>query len=273
MGLHRSPASMQNQMDFIDYKTYQNGDDLRKVDWRLYARTDRLFVKESSYDTTTRILLVLDSSSSMDYSHLETSLTKFEMGIIVAKIIALIAQRQRDPLGLTLFNDRLVSYFPRNKPSYYYYLMDQLERVIPQSQTDLPAALNQVLEKNYRGGIVVIVSDFLCDWEKSIRLMKLLRLSGHEVILFRTSDIAEQQIPFDGYVEFLDAETQETMLVNVSNIKAAYEQEVLAFRHRLYDESMAKGIFCFDIFNDTNVVDLVSFYLLQRLKARRWRAG
>ena len=162
-GLHRSPFKGFS-VDFMEYRPYVYGDDIRRVDWKVFARTDRYFVRENEGETNTRLHILLDMSRSMDYS--SGGQSKLNYGRFLAATIAWLANRQRDACGLTLFDTQIRKHLPpRSSRAHLHLLLRSLEDAQPEAATDLERSLNAVAERHRKRGFVILISDLFTDIE------------------------------------------------------------------------------------------------------------
>jgi uncharacterized protein (DUF58 family) len=203
-GLHRSPRSGVS-IEFAQYRPYVQGDDLRYVDWKLYGRTDRLYVKEFQDETNMRCSLLLDCSGSMDYA--SGAVTKFQYARMLVACLATILSQQKDEYGLIAYHERLVTHIPqRSDRLHLRRVLVELENLMPSSSTDTAGTLRFVGDILAPRGIVVLVSDLLHPVEEMIDHLRSLRARRHDVIVFQISDVAEQTFPFERSATFIDAE-------------------------------------------------------------------
>jgi uncharacterized protein (DUF58 family) len=227
-GMHRSPFKGFS-VEFSEYRAYQPGDDLRLVDWRAYARTDRYFVKEFEEETNLRFYLCLDASASMAYRS-EAPMTKFEYASTLAAAMAYLALGQRDAVGLATFSSDVREVVPpRSSRQHFRALLEVLERTEPADTTDLYAALATLAERAPRRGLFAIFTDL---WDLRGRVLdglRALRGEKHEVILFHVLDAAEEDFPFREAAHFIDMESSEAVTLEGGRFRDSY-LEALAKR-------------------------------------------
>lgn len=204
-GLHRSPHSG-SSIEFAQYRPYAQGDSLRKVDWRLYGRTDRLHVKQYEEETTLRATILVDCSGSMDYgSH---AVDKFSYARMLAASLAVLLQKQRDAVGLIAYHHELLSYIPPTaSDAHVRRILVELDNAIPEGQTDTPRALHYLGDVLKPRGVVILISDLLHPLDEMIKHLQSLSARKQDVIVMQISDPAEQTFPFDETVTFVDAES------------------------------------------------------------------
>jgi uncharacterized protein (DUF58 family) len=219
-GLHRAPF-LGLSLDFAEHRAYMPGDDIRRIDWRLYARTDRYHVKEFEADTNSNFTVVLDTSGSMSYGSGEV--TKFDYARFLAASLAYFSHDQRDRVGMVSIAEDVVDYVP-NSAKHMDVLLHTVARSKPRGKTDLAGALRKVNELLRRRGIVVIVSDLYDDAENVIQAISPLRYRGHDVIVFHVLDPAELDLPFDQPTSIEDLETGERLPVVPAALRERYRE-------------------------------------------------
>lgn len=219
-GLHRSPHSG-SSIEFAQYRPYAQGDDPRKVDWKLYGRTDRLYLKQFEEETTLRCTILVDCSASMDYtSH---AVTKFNYARMLAASLAMLLHRQRDAAGLVAYHEQLLTYVPPQAAKHHVRrIMVELDGLKPQGPTDTARALHYLGDVLKPRGLVVLISDLLHPLDEMLEHLRSLRARRHDVIVMQISDPAEQTFPFDHTVTFVDAETGREQYTVPETVRAAY---------------------------------------------------
>jgi uncharacterized protein (DUF58 family) len=221
-GLHRSPHHGFS-VEFSEYRHYSPGDDPRHLDWRLYARTDRYYIKKFEDETNLRCHLLVDLSRSMGFGSL--GYTKVEYARTVAATLAYFLSTQRDAVGLVVFDQRIADYVPaRYRPGHLHRLMVSLERAVAGTSTDLSVALEQIAVTVRKRGMVVLISDLLADTELLRTRLGYLRSQGHEVVLLRVLDPAEVEFEFAKPAMFVDMESGRDLYVDPSAARAEYRR-------------------------------------------------
>lgn len=238
-GLHRSPYKGFS-VEFAEHREYVPGDNLRHLDWKVLGRTDRLYVKLYEEETNMRVQLILDASSSMNFSS-EGHLPKCEYGAFLCGTLAYLAARQQDAVGLTIFSDAVDLHMPaRSGPRHVGELLRQLERFCRRDQlpvdgqpkgTRIADTLHKLAFRLRRRCLVVLVSDLIDDEgdEAVIRALYHFRHRQHETIVFHTLDPAEIELPFDEMTVFVDMETQERLQADPSYLRPYYVEAVEQF--------------------------------------------
>jgi uncharacterized protein (DUF58 family) len=225
-GLHRSPFTGFST-EFTEYRQYNPGDDLRYLDWRLLARTDRYFIKKYRADTNTQCHLLIDTSASMNYAH-ASPVTKLQYAQFLAASLAYLLNRQQDAVGLVAFADKVHTHVPaRNRTGHMRTIFGNLSMIEPGGETDLAASLHQLAEILTRRGIVVVISDFYDQADRLGEAFQHLRFKGHDVVAFQVLDQNELDFDFGDPVLLLeDAETQEQMPVLPDVVVGGYRERM-----------------------------------------------
>ena len=239
-GLHRSPYKGFS-VDFMEYRPYIPGDDPLRIDWKLFARTERYYVKEFEDETNTRLHLLVDTSASMSYASHEV--TKLDYAFYLAASLAYLMIRQRDAVGLTLFDDAVrTSIPPRSTKGHLHTLLRQMEQTEPSGRTELGKPLHALAEQHRRRGLVVLISDLLDAPDALVEGLRHFRFNGHDVIVFHLFDPQEVNFAFRDLVEFEDLETGETMLVEAEAARVLYQDNLDRFRAQLKKSCGLLGI-------------------------------
>ena len=263
-GLHKSPYKGAS-VDFMEYRPYLPGDDPRHVDWKLYARSNRYYIKEYEAETNTTLHLLVDVSQSMGYASSGEGLTKLTYSAYLAAALAYLMIQQRDAVGLTLFDDDLAGRLPpRSSKAHLYALLTFLEQAELGAQTAIGAPLHRLAEQQTERGIVVLISDLLDDPDVIADGLKHFRHGGHEVIVFHVMDPQEVAFELGDTVELEDMETGEKMLVD-PQARALYQERLAAYRAALEQACGALGADYTLVTTD----EPLDFALMAYLMARR----
>jgi uncharacterized protein (DUF58 family) len=227
-GLHSSPYHGFS-VEFSEHRKYTPGDDPHDIDWLVYAKTDKYYVKKFEAETNITGYLAMDLSRSMGYTYRQ-ELTKFDYSICLAAALGYLMIHQQDPVGLIAFDDKIRhSLPPRSKRTQLGNLLSLLTRLRPTGQTDVARCLTQLAAMLKHRSLVMIFSDLLAEPEPILQALGRLRHRGHDVILFHVLDEAEVEFPFDGMVEFEEPESQDKLLVDANSFRDDYLREVQAF--------------------------------------------
>ncbi|MBM3999107.1 MAG: DUF58 domain-containing protein [Planctomycetes bacterium] len=240
-GLHRSPFQGFS-VEFSEHRKYVAGDDPNDIDWLVFAKTDKYYVKKFEAETNITGYLVMDRSESMAYTYRQ-ELTKFDYAICLAAALCYLMIHQQDPVGLLTFDEKLRAGIPpRSKRAQLGHLLSLLANLKPSGRTEVAKCLAQVAAMLRHRSLVMLFSDLLCDLDEVIPALHRLRHRGHDVILFHILDEAEVAFPFSGVVSLEDPESGESMRVDADHYHDDYLAEVGAFRDRLRRESAQAGI-------------------------------
>ena len=219
-GLHKSPYKGQS-VEFLQHREYVRGDDLRRVDWKVWARQDRLYVKEFEEETNLRLALLVDGSASMEYR--SGPLSKYEYAATLAASLAWLALSHGDAAGCALFDDRVRASVPaRTKRSQLDGVVEVLETQRGGRPTAFLPVLRGLAETLPRRGLVVLVSDLLGDREGVFQGLKLLRKRGHDIVLLHVMDDDELDFPFEGPTRFEGLEVPDNVACNPRALRDGY---------------------------------------------------
>jgi uncharacterized protein (DUF58 family) len=223
-GLHRSPFKGFS-VEFAEYRQYIRGDDLSRIDWKVYARSDRYYIKKFEEETNLNCHVLIDVSGSMAYRSGE--LSKFDYAACLAASLGYLMSRQRDGVGLMAFDDRIVSAVPAStRPGHLKNLLVALTQLQPGSRTDVTKPFHQVAEALTRRGMVIVISDLLDDPEAVVRGLKLFHHRGSDVLVFHVLDPDEIDFPFDRATRFEDFETAEEVMAVPDLVRAHYQKAI-----------------------------------------------
>jgi uncharacterized protein (DUF58 family) len=261
-GLHRSPF-VGYSVEFAAHREYVPGDDLRHVNWKLFARQRRLYVKEYDAETNMNLYLLLDISGSMECA--SGGLSKLSYASTLAAALAYLALKQRDAVGITLFADIVRAHLP---PSSKPHHLDEILRVIGDTR-DRPAsnarrALHPAAELARHRGLVVIISDLFDDADALIECIEHLRFRRHEVIVFHILDPLERDLALDGNVRFRDLETGDHVVARVEGIRDEYLQATRNWRTALEDECRERFVDRIELTTQDPLDQALVSYLVRR---------
>ena len=245
-GLHRSPDFGFSQ-EFAEYRAYTPGDDLRHVDWNLYARTERTYLKRYRGETNSQLTVLLDASKSMQYSSARSAAAppiKMDYARFVAASLFYMAIRhQRDAAGLIVFDDEVREYVrPSTRQGQLARLFGALEAAEPRARTDFGKPLQHFQHRLHRRGIVIVISDFYEDPATVVRIVEPLRFGGNEVVLFHVLDPEEIEPRLKGPALLVDLETEQTIEVIPEYTKTTYREKMGAHLEQLQSRTRAAGM-------------------------------
>ena len=224
IGLHRSPYKGFS-VEFSEYRQYIPGDDVSLIDWKVYARSDRYFVKKFEEETNLECHLLLDVSGSMGYS--STGITKQEYGSYLAASLAYLMNRQHDGVGLMVFAEHVLTHLQASaRPEHVRRVLLELDGIELGRGSNLAKPLGRLADALSRRGMVVLISDLLDDPERVIEGLKHLRFRGTDVVVFHILDTAELTFPFDAAARFRDLETEDEVRVVPSMVRDYYLEQI-----------------------------------------------
>jgi uncharacterized protein (DUF58 family) len=240
-GLHRSPYKGFS-VEFAEYRQYLPGDDLSTLDWKVFARSDRYYVKKFQDETTLECHLLLDISASMAYRG-AAAMSKLEYGSVLAASLAYLMNRQRDATGLIAFDRQIITRLPaRAAPGHLHAILLTLERLAPGSQSDVSRPLHQLAEALVKRSLVVLISDLLDEPDAVVRGLKHLRFKGTDVIVLQLLDPNELQFPFRTAARFTDVESAAEVTADPRQARAGYLASLAAMQATYERELRGAGI-------------------------------
>jgi len=264
LGLHRSPYRGFS-CEFAEYRQYSPGDDVKHIDWKVFGKTDRYFVKQFEEETNLACYLLLDASASMGYRRREEGHSKLQYASYMAACLAYFMMRQRDAVGLLTFDTQVRSVLPaRARQSHLKHILAALDRQAPGGETNIAKPLHDMAEGLKRRGLIILVSDLLDEPEAVLSALQHFRFKGHEVIVFHVMDNAELTFPFDSMTEFTDLETGEKSLVSPDGMRPVYLEQLRALLER-YEKGCADIKADYRLFDTTRPLEIaLSEYLYKR---------
>jgi uncharacterized protein (DUF58 family) len=223
-GLHRSPRFGFSQ-EFAEYRAYAEGDDPRFIDWNVFARTERTYVRRYRGETNTRLFVLLDASASMGYQSAKVS--KLQFGKFLAAALAYLATRQHDPVGLIVFDDSVRHYRPpSSRAGSLQGVLHALDAATPGQRTDLEGCFRKFREQLSRRGLVAVISDLYCDPVAMSRAVQPLAYHGHDIVFFQVLDPGELQPKWRDSVLLEDMESGQTMEVSPEYMEGGYQERL-----------------------------------------------
>ncbi|MFM9197945.1 MAG: DUF58 domain-containing protein [Planctomycetia bacterium] len=268
-GRHVSPHRG-SSVEFAEYRKYVPGDDLRRLDWRVYGRTDRHYVKEYEADTNLRCCLVVDSSGSMGYG--SAGMTRMDYARRVAGTLGFLACRQGDAVGISCVADGIVRHLPpRRNPAHLRLVLDALEEVRPQGASRLPQVLHELAETVRQRALIVIVSDLFVDPEELAGCFGHLRFRKHDVAVFHLLDPHELAFDFRRPTRFLDMEGGSPLFVDPLDIADRYQQALTGYLDALKAIVLEQGIDYHRTLLDEDYEKVLARFLVSRAAAKGLR--
>ncbi len=261
-GLHRSPH-LGFSVNFAEYRPYRPGDDIRKIDWKVFARLDRFFVKEYEGETNTSIHLILDCSRSMAYG--SKGVQKLAYGQFLAASLGYFAFKQRDGVGFASYDDAVREFVPaRGSVGHLNTVLHAIERTMPGGRSDFASPLVSLAERTRRRGMVVVISDLYDDAQSVMEGLRHLAYRGNDVIVFQVLDPAEIRFDFEASAQFVDLETRAEMHVIPEFVRAEY-RKILQDQIAYFERECQRDRMDYALIDTSQPLDRALFsYLLRR---------
>jgi uncharacterized protein (DUF58 family) len=258
-GLHHSPY-LGLSVDFAEHRPYMPGDDIRRIDWKLWARTDRHYVKEFEADTNANFSVIVDVSRSMNFG--SGKLTKLEYAKYLAACLSWFARKQRDRVGLVTFDSDIVERVPPSAKNLNV-ILHLLDRMQPGSQGALRPPMLKIAETFQRRSILAVISDFYEEPKAALEAINLLRAKGNDLIVFQVLDPAELDFPFPAAANFQDLESGEQIPVVPENFRARYRELITEHTGQL-ERLFGENRIDYALFNTSMPLDYGLFHFLSR---------
>jgi len=241
VGLHKSPYHGFS-VEFSQHRPYIQGDSLKSVDWKVYGKTDKFYIKQFEEETNLKCYILLDVSKSMDYSS-GKNITKLEYSKTLAAALSYLMITQQDSVGLTLYSEKVHKHFaPKLSKVYYQQILSDLANINSGKGTDTSKCLNEVAEKINKRGLVIIISDFFDDINSILTSLKHFRYKKNEVIVFQILDPQERNFAFGNDAIFKDLETEDEITTQPYQIQKAYKEAMNEFVTRIKTECLNSNI-------------------------------
>lgn len=241
VGLHRSPYHGFS-VEFSEHKSYMQGDPIKNIDWKVFGKSDKLFVKQYEEETNLACNILLDVSASMDYKN-KGILSKLEYAKTLAASLSYMMITQQDSVGISLYSDKIESYYPpRSTRVYLNTLLKALENIIPNNKTNTASCLSSVAEKINKRGLVIIISDFFDNLDEITNALKHFKYKKNEVIVFQILDPIEKSFAFEKDAIFVDKETNDEITTQPHQIKNDYQLAMNKFLEQLKNKCLNNKI-------------------------------
>jgi uncharacterized protein (DUF58 family) len=264
IGLHKSPYHGFS-VEFSEHRPYIAGDDIKHIDWQVYGRTDRYYIKQFQEETNLISYILLDNSRSMGFS--SGKINKFKYSSLLAASLIYMLTKQNDATGLTIFNEKIEKLFPpKAVSSYTKMLMKELQKTKCKGETNVGLALHQIAEKLNKKGLVILISDLWDDPKLILNGIKHFRYLGHEVIIFHIWDPMEFTLREDKKVEFVDLESDEKIKLDVRQMKDEYKKLTEQYSEKLKRFCGENNVDYNLITTDTDLRYALMKYLIKRNK-------
>ena len=264
-GLHKSIHKGSN-VEFFEHRKYVPGDDIRYLDWKVFARTDRFYVKIFREDTNLKSYVLLDISNSMTFT--TTGLTKLQYGIYLAASLSYLMINQKDAVGLVLFDSGIKTFIkPASTNAHLYNIMETLKTIKPGKETSISKILNEIALYEKKGGLIILISDLLDKPEDVIKRLSLFKHNHHDVIIFHVLDPEEILLSMEGSYQFIDMETGEKLDADAVSLRKTYQQ-AMEEHVSFYKKECAKKNISYTLANTLTAFDR---FLWTYLEARAKR--
>jgi uncharacterized protein (DUF58 family) len=265
-GLHRSPFHGFS-VEFAQHREYVPGDDLKHLDWKVFGKTDRFYIKEYEEETNLSCWLMVDVSESMDYA--SDGMTKLDYGATIAASLAYLMLQQQDAAGLVLFDDDVRQFIkPGSQPSHLKLITHQLAQAKPTRRSKVGTIFNDLAERITRRGLVVIISDLFVDPDELRLALQHFRHKRHEVVIFHVLDDFEKTFPFNDLTLFKGMEGYQDLFAEPRNLRDDYLAELKAFTRGVKRICRQHRIDYVPMTTKDNLGIALSAYLAQRLATR-----
>ena len=264
-GLHTSPHKGFS-VEFREHRQYVQGDEIRRLDWKVFGKTDRLFIKEYEEETNLRATLLVDVSGSMGYAGAGISKAKYATQL--AACLSYLLLRQADSVGLVTFDKKVRDYIPpRSRPSHLRVLLEALEKTQPGGETELAKVFHQLVPKIHRRGLLIVLSDCFGDVPELMKALAHFRHAHHEIIIFQIWDPDELNFPFQQWTRFDSLESDsDKKLVDPAQLRAVYLENLSRFRQALKDGCHRHRIDLVPVTTAQPYADTLAQYLARRMK-------
>ncbi len=265
VGMHRSPYHGFS-VEFAEHRQYFPGDDIGNIDWKVYGRSDRLYIKQYEEETNLKAYILIDASKSMGFKRSGT-VSKLEYAAYLAAGLTYLMTKQQDATGLAIYDESVRKFYePHLTYSYMKLLLTELSNLQPDSKTSTASALSTLAERIKRRGLIIVISDFLDDTKSVITALKHFRHRKNEVIAFQVLDDSEIDLDFPGDSVFADLETGERISTQASALKSAYKKRVESFIHDLKSRCFENDIDYSLLSTSTPFDKGLTAYLMRRKK-------
>ena len=241
VGLHKSPYHGFS-VEFTEHRPYMQGDALKDIDWKVYGKTEKFFIKQYEEETNLKSYILLDTSKSMSFAS-EGNISKLEYATTLVAGLSYLMVKQQDAVGLTLYSDKINKYFsPKTNKAYLQELLKHLAELSASDKTNTASCLNSIAEKIKRRGLVIIVSDFFDDINSILSALKHFRYQKNEVIVFQIMDPLERSFSFGKDAIFKDLETEDEITTQPYQIQKAYKKAMENFIGKIKTECLNSNI-------------------------------
>ena len=264
VGLHKSPYHGFS-VEFTEHRPYMQGDSLKDIDWKVYGKTEKFFIKQYEEETNLKSYLLLDTSRSMTYAS-EGNISKLEYATTLVAALSYLMLKQQDAVGLTLYSDKINKYYPpRANRTYLRELLKSLGEISSSDKTNTAICLNLIAEKINRRGLVIIISDFFDDVSSILSALKHFRYQKNEVIVFQVLDPIERSFAFGKDAIFKDLESGDEITTQPFQIQKSYKEAMEQFITKIKNECLNSNIE-YNLIETTVPFDKALFSYIQKRK-------
>ena len=262
VGLHKSPYHGFS-VEFSEHRAYGAGDEIRHVDWKLWGKTDRYFVKQYEEETNLKAYLLIDQSLSMNYA--SNKISKLEYAKLISASLGYLMLKQQDAVGLTLFDDRIRVNIPaRSKRSHLNVILSKMEKIKAGPETRMAPVLHSTAEVIKKRGLIILISDLFDNQEEVLSGLQHFRYKGHEVIVFHIMDPQEMKLDFSQRTRFRDMESGEEIITDPWHIQKDYQRDMKQFCDNSKIQCRQNNIDYVQLATDSPLDMALSEYLLKR---------
>lgn len=259
-GLHHSPYKGFSQ-EFTDYRAYIFGDEIKHIDWKVYARRDRFYVKEFQEETNLRSYILLDKSGSMGYGK---RITKLEYAKFLSACLAYLLFKQHDGVGIITFDTCINDFIPPSvKRTNLTRIIEVIDKVTPGNETSLARVLFELGERIKRRGLVILISDLFDEPAQVLKSLRSFHARKHEIIVFQTVDPDELAFPFTETAVFQDMENQENLIIDPRAIRSSYQANFKTFVD-CYQKGLLESRIDYELLDTSRDYDHALFSYLQK---------
>ena len=264
VGLHRSPYHGFS-VEFSDHRPYGLGDEVRHIDWKLWGKTDRFFVKRYEEETNLKAHLLIDCSQSMSYG--SNNSNKLEYAKILGASLSYMLIKNQDAVGLYAFDSNVKKIIqPKSTKGHLSTILSEIEKLEAANKTNIAQAIHECADKTHKKGLVIVISDLLDDEHKILTSLKHLLYKGHEVIVFHILDNQEINLDFNDRVKFVDLENKQTIIADTRQLNKIYKKKISKFIDFYKKNCFKKKIDYVNITTNQSLDIALSEYIMKRKK-------
>ena len=267
VGLHKSPYHGFS-VEFSEHRAYGFGDEIRHIDWKLWGKTDKFFVKQFEEETNLKSYLLLDQSLSMKFQ--SNRINKLDYSKILAASLGYLMLKQQDAVGLTLFDSKIrTNIYPKSKPSHLNLILSKMEHINLGPETNIAPVLHQVAEVIKKKGLIILISDLLDSPEEILSGLQHFRYKGHEVLVFHILDPQEINLDYTTRTRFKDIETGEELITEPWHIKDDYQESIKSFCNYFQTHCFQNNIDYIQLCTNDSLDVALTEYMVKRKKINK----